>query len=67
MPIPKFRFSSFDIPPKIFLAQKTPRKIPQNQQGFFKTSVFEKASLDLKEKPVLWLVFPKPILKPTGF
>jgi len=35
--------------------------------GFFKTSVFEKASLDLGEKPAFLPVFPKPFSKLTEF
>jgi len=35
--------------------------------GFSKTSVFGKATLDLMEKPVVRLVFPKPFPKLTEF
>ena len=36
-------------------------------RGFSKTSVFGKATLDLVEKPVVRLVFPKPFPKLTEF
>ena len=36
-------------------------------RSFFKTLVFEKATLDLKEKPVVLPVFPKPFSKLTEF
>ena len=43
------------------------RIILKNKRGFSKTSVFGKATLDLVEKPVVRLVFPKPFPKLTEF
>jgi hypothetical protein len=36
-------------------------------EGFPKTSVFGKATLDLEEKADFWPLFPKPFPKLTGF
>jgi hypothetical protein len=52
----------FNIKPIVVNIQKK-----NNYRSFFKTSVFEKATLDLVEKPARKLVFQKPFSKLTEY